>query len=112
MGSVGTMTTEGDHREYLKNGNFENLDEYEEELMHDNAFEERNDREPVEMGDRIHRLEQAMDRVELGGREAAEFRRGLVRDLRHAETEDDRNKLRELIREFDAMERAYGFSRR
>ena len=65
MGSIGTPSNE-DHKDYLVNSNFENLDEYDEQVLNDNTVEARSSStKPFANGWDFPGIKDSIDEVQL-----------------------------------------------
>lgn len=99
MGSIGA------HKGYLQNGDFENLDEFDEQTLNDNQEEARNTGEFANgwnfpgIRDSVARLGDALDRTQSQARIAAIHRQlvsldnQITREYNSATPNDDKNAL-------------------
>ena len=101
MGSVGT-TTEGDHKEYLRKGNFENLDEYDEEVLNDKLIKVPENEENVVRGravtdEYVTLLERTAKKIDEDSREGRAFRDTVQNAIYRTNDAGLINRLRKIL---------------
>ena len=98
MGSVGR--TEGEHREYLQQNSFNNLDEYDEQILNDLTLRENNSNEQSDIAEeQIRAMERTAKKLDINSREGAQFINGVRRLLDSTEDERLRRRLQKILDE-------------
>ena len=95
MGSLGT------HRSYLQQGNFNDLDEFDEEVLNDSAVQNTKSKSSQPdnntLESRVHAMELTAPRVDVDSREGAQFIRGVKNLLNTVEDERLQKRLRKIL---------------
>ena len=107
MGSIGTTTTDGEHKRYLQNERFNNLDEYDEQIAHDSTVEipRKSEVQNELVEGRLRVMERTAKTVDVDSREGTAFENSVKAALDKTNNPEQRKRLRAILDSLEAERR-------